>query len=129
MHKSMQKGTLNLMKKKSKKQKLKRKSKFRFHVVKTKEKKNKGGHPAYVFLQKGNIFIYVSITHSSEIDNELVIKLRQNPNPGDPRNAYHVLEIRKDTKDTFGSRHKNWKIDESDDEDIRELYNQKIKNR
>ena len=125
----MEKGTPKLMKKKSKKQKLKRKSEFRFHVVKTKEKKNKGGHPAYIFLQKGNLFIYVSITHSSEIDNELVIKLKQNPNPGDPRNAYYVLEIREDTKDTFGSRHKNWKIDESDDEDIRELYNQKIKNR
>ena len=80
------------MKKKSKRAYLKRKKEFRYHNV---EKINRVGkkikimHPAYVFLKKGNLFIYVSITHSNSIKGQIVIQLRKNPNPKNNKN--HIM--------------------------------------
>ena len=112
------------MKKKSRKARLKRKKEFRFHKVKVtgKNKITEERHPAYVFLEKGNIYIYVSLTHSESIDNVLLVKLRKNPNPKDNRDSYWVVEIREDTKDRFGRRINGLKMDENDDKDIRETY-------
>lgn len=113
------------MKKKSKHARLKRKNEFRFHKV---EFKTKGGknyyilHPSYVFLEKGNIYIYVTITHSNHVEGLLVVKLRENPNPIDERDSFRVVEIREDTKDKFGRRIQGWKINELDREDIFEEY-------
>ena len=113
------------MKKKSKRAYLKRKKEFRYHNV---EKINRVGkkiktmHPAYVFLKKGNLFIYVSITHSNNIKGQIVIQLRKNPNPKDNKKSYYVKEIRIDTKDRFGRIKENWLIDAQDDSDIREFF-------
>ena len=59
------------MKRKTKKQTIKKKKEFRYHNIVTfnkRGKKIKIRHPTYVFLEKGNIYVYVSITHSSESD-------------------------------------------------------------
>ena len=97
------------------------------HNIELKNKKGKVfqlKHPVYVFLEKGNLYIYVTITHSKEVKNHLVIKLRKNPNPIDRRDAYYVTEIKADTKDTF-SRKRKWELDPLDDKEIRELFNKK----
>lgn len=113
------------MKKKSKKQVIRKKKEFRYHNI---EITNGNGtitkirHPSYVFLEKGNIYIYVSITHSDNIENVIVIKLRKNPNPRDKRDSYRISEIKEDTKDRFSKRLKKWVMDLEDDEDIRKEF-------
>ena len=65
------------MKNRSKKQPLVKKKEFRFHkteVTNKGKRKSKGWHPVYVFLEKGNIYIYVTLTHSDKVENMLVIK-------------------------------------------------------
>ena len=112
------------MKNRSKKQPLVKKKEFRFHkteVTKKEKKKSKGWHPVYVFLERGNIYIYVTLTHSDKVENMIVIKLRKNPNPHDKSDAYYVAEVKEDTKDRFGRRRDNWKMDELDDKDIRNI--------
>ena len=116
------------MKTKSKQAKLKRKSEFRYHkqiTIKKNGKITKLIHPAYIIFEKGNIYIYVSITHSKNVENMIVIKLRKNPNPNDTQSSYYIDEIKEDTKDKFGSRHKNWIIDIEDDIEIREKIKKK----
>ena len=116
------------MKNKSKHAHLKRKKEFRFHkieIISKKGKKNKMVHPAYVFLEKGNLYIYVTITHSSQIEGKLIVKLCKNPNPYDERDSYFVDEIKYDTKDTFGRKQNKWSIDDCDDARIRESFEKK----
>ena len=111
------------MKKKSKKQIVRKRKEFRYHTIPV--SKSNGTitnikHPSYVFLEKGNIYIYISITHADNVDGAIVIKLRKNPNPNDKRDSYRVVEIKEDTKDRFGKRLKKWVMDIEDDQDIRE---------
>lgn len=113
------------MKKKSRKQSLKRRHEFRYY---NRMSINKRGrmiryrHPAYVFLEKGNLYIFVTITHSNSVENHLVVKLEKNPNPEDKKDAYYVAEVKQDTKDRFRKRLSNWKISESDDKAIRLFF-------
>ena len=113
------------MKRKSKKQVLRKKKEFRYHNI---EIVNENGsitkirHPSYVFLEKGSIYIYISITHSDSVKNAIVIKLKKNPNPQDKRESYRIMEIKEDTKDKFSKRLKKWVMDCEDDNDIREEY-------
>ena len=119
------------MKRKSKNQIIKKKKEFRFHrivIITGDNKKIKIWHPAYVFLEKGNIFIYVTLTHSNKIYNLALIKLTQNPNPHDNRQSFFVAEIRMDTKEKFTKRQMGWKMNDLDDKTIRELF-ETIKNR
>lgn len=113
------------MKRKSKKQVIKKKKEFRFHLVEAINihgKKIKIWHPSYIFLEKGNIFIFVSITHSNNIDNLIVLELRDNPNPKDKQKSFWVVQFKEDTKDRFGRKRKKWKMNELDDTDIRKEY-------
>ena len=116
------------MKLKSNKQKLKKKNEFRYHSVETinlNGEKIRIKHPAYIFLEKGNLYIYISITHSSNVKNHILIKLRKNPNPKDDRDSFRVVGIYEDSKDRFGRRQKGWKIDLEDEQDIRDEYKKK----
>ena len=116
------------MKQKSKKQVSKKRSEFRHHkveLINSKGKKINRLHPAYVLLEKGNIYIYVSLTHASKVNGLLVIKLKKNPNPKDKNDSYVVVDVSEDTKDRFGKRHKDWKIYDEDDLKIREMINKK----
>ena len=118
------KGDFAFMKKKSRHAQLKRAHEFRYHNV---DARNKFGkrinikHPAYVFLKKGNIFIYVTITHSSKVEDYVVIKLRKNPNPLDKKDAYYVAIVKEDIVDNFKKRERDWRMDPLDDADIRKL--------
>ena len=118
----LQKGVS--MKSKSKNAHPTKKKEFRYHNIKI----SKNGkvillrHPAYIFLAKGNVYVYVSITHSKKVNDYLVIKLRKNPNPNDNTSSFYIAEIFQDTKDKFGSRQHNWEINEMDDREIRKLY-------
>lgn len=112
----------------SKNQYPKRKKEFRFHkgeLLSVKGESVKKWHPSYVFMEKGNMFIYVSLTHSSKVDDLLVIKLKRNPNPKDKTDSFVVLDIRQDTKDRFGKRLKNWKLEDEDELNILSFYNKK----
>ena len=116
------------MKSKSKNQIVRKRKEFRYHNV---EIVNNNGtitrirHPSYVFLEKGNIYIYISITHSDNVENSIVIKLRKNPNPNDKRESYRIAEIKEDTKDRFSRNLKKWVMDIEDDKDIRKEYEKK----
>lgn len=113
------------MKKRSRKTQLRRKHEFRYYnslVINRRGQKVKFRHPAYIFLEKGNLFIFVTITHSKTVPNKIVVELRKNPNPSDKRIAYYVAEILQDTKDRFRRKLDNWDIDLLDDEAIRKLY-------
>lgn len=113
------------MKRKANKQLVRKKKEFRYHnisIVNDNGTITKIRHPSYVFLEKGNIYIYISITHSDNVENEIVIKLRKNPNPQDKRDSYRIKEIKEDTKDRFSKRLKKWIMDIEDDQDIREEY-------
>ena len=109
------------MKKKSRKAYPKNRIEFRFRKILLANKKYKR-HPAYVFIEKGNIYIYVTITHSNNVEGKVVIKLKKNPNPADNADAYLVEEIHEDTRDKFGRRLVDWELDPKDDEKIRKLY-------
>lgn len=85
-------------------------------------------HPAYIFLEKDNLFIYVTLTHSNKVAGLLSIKLRKNPNPNDKLDSYWVAEIREDEKRSFTRIKTKWSIDELDDKDIRDFF-EKQKNR
>ena len=113
------------MKKKNKHAQLKRRKEFRFHDVELTTpngKKKNIAHPAYVFLQHGNVYIYAIITHSNNVQNRVLIKLKKNPNPEDQRDVYVVDEIKQDTKDRFGKKRIGWELDPDDDLLIRSLY-------
>lgn len=104
---------------------MKKKKEIRYHSVKTIDKKGRKKsipHPAYVFLEKDDIYIYVTITHSNHVDGMMVIKLKKNPNPKDDSDSYFVASIMQDTKDSFGKKRNGWLVDDSDDLLIRELY-------
>ena len=113
------------MKRKSNNQVVRKRKEFRYHDI---EMVNENGvvtkirHPSYVFLEKGNIYIYISITHSDNVENAIVIKLRKNPNPHNQRDSYRIVDIKEDTKDRFGRKLKKWVMDLEDDNDIREEY-------
>ena len=114
-----------MMKKKIKRNVTKKKKEFRFHKVSVIDKRGKMisvRHPAYVFLEKGNVYIYVTITHSDRIKDVVLIELKKNPNPKDKRKSFWVATIKQDTKDTFGKRQKGWKLDPIDDEEIRKKH-------
>ena len=112
------------MKKKNKHALSRKKKEFRFKNVEILEGDGTITirHPAYIIVQEGNVYIYVTLTHSSNVDDKLVIELRQNPNPKDSEKSYYIAEIKKDIKDQFGHKLKEWKIDKLDDADIRRLY-------
>ena len=112
------------MKTDDKNKKFKRKREFRFHSVVPNTKKGKNAikeHPTFVFLQNGDIYIYVQLTHSKRIKGKVLIKLKKNPNPLDIRDSYYIEEICKDKMTNFGRNRKNWKIAKSDETRIRAL--------
>ena len=116
------------MKKKNKNAIIRKKKEFRYHKVKVKNKSGKEidiKHPCYIFLQIGNIYIYVSLTHSSSINGLILIELRENPNSLDLRKSYWIQEIKADLKSTFTKVLKKWKINKDDDADIRKLFDKK----
>ena len=116
------------MKRKNKNAFPRKRKEFRFKNVDVKKGKKitKMRHPTFVIIKKGNTFVYVTLTHSSNIKEKVVIKLRKNPNPKDDRDAYYVAEINEDLIDKFGKKIEGWELDENDEIDIRNLNN--IKN-
>ena len=42
--------------------------------------------------------------------------------PKDKRLSFWIVEIKRDTKDRFGRKQKDWKINIEDEKDIREEY-------
>ena len=111
-----------MSKQKSKNATKKKTRQFRYHKVYVLRKSGKRKpiwHPAYIFIIRGNVYRYVTITHSKTITGEEVIELRVNPNPKDRRKSYRVVGYHEDTKDRFGQIHKDWRINEQDDTDIR----------
>lgn len=113
------------MKLKSNKQKAKKKNEIRYHNVEIRKGNGKTiniKHPTYVFLEKGNSYIYVVITHSNKVKDYLVVKLRKNPNPKDKRDSYRVVKIYEDVKERFEKSKRGWGIDPEDEQDIRDEY-------
>ena len=113
------------MEKNQKHKVFKKRKEFRYHPTNCKGKDGKMvviSHPTYIFLEEGNLYVFVTITHSNKVNDSFVIKLRKNPNPKDERDSYWVAEIRKDEIKNFGKKHNSWNIDELDDKAIREFF-------
>ena len=110
------------MKKKNKRAHARKKKEFRYHAIKVQalEKKTKIWHPTYVFLLIGNVYKYVTITHSKVVNGKVFIELRKNPNPKDKRKSYRSKDIFIDTKDNFGKPRKGWILDPDDEKELRE---------
>lgn len=108
-----------MMKRKSKKN-TKRKNEFRYHVILV----NKNGrmkeikHPAYIWQQRGNIYDYFVITHSSNIEGVILIKLRRNPNPKDNKESFYDSKPKNDIKSRFGKKKKGWKLHPLDQQEM-----------
>ena len=105
-----------------------RKREIRFHPTETKTRNGKrkiSDHPTFIFLQNGDIFIYVQITHSKNIRGKILIKMRKNPNPKDIKDSYYIEEILEDNLVNFGKKHDKWIVDEQDESDIRKQYEKK----
>ena len=116
------------MKKKNKNAIIRKKKEFRYHKVKVKNKNDVEidiRHPCYIFLQIGNIYIYVQLTHSTIINGVILIELRENPDPMDSKKSYWIQEIKADLKSTFTKVLKKWKINKDDDANIRNLFDKK----
>lgn len=113
-----------------KKSVIKKRKEIRFHGVKIYNKKGikiNISHPAYIFLQKDNLLIYVSITHSNHVEDYFVVQLTKNPNPFDDQDSFWVADVRQDTKENFGKLKNDWEIDKADDEAIRNFYDKQTK--
>ena len=107
--------------------KLRKKKEIRLHdvcLITIDNKKIYIKHPAYIFLENDNVYIYVTITHSRNVKGFLTIKLRKNPNPKDKKESYWVAEIRQDTKNAFTKVKSDWSVDELDDKDIRGFFDE-----
>ena len=95
------------------KKQLKKKSEIRLHNVELKNRNNQLiniMHPAYIFLENNQVFIYVTLTHSDKVRELLTIRLKRNPNPNDRKDAYWVAEIRSDKKENFTKIKKKMEI-------------------
>ncbi len=79
------------------------------------------GHPAYIFAQVGNEFIFVGITHADITDGIRNIKLEKNPNPADNSPSYMRPFANKKHKANFGKKQKGWSITERDKNKARKL--------
>ena len=113
------------MKKKSKKVVAKKKNEFRYHaveIIKRNGRKTIINHPTYIFVEKGDIYVYIQITHSEKVKGLILIKLNQNPNPKDNKESYMVAEIKEDLKTSFSRIKKDWAMNEDDIKKIWELY-------
>ena len=117
------------MKSNRKLKQFKRKKEFRYKDIEVKTKAGKIKHikhPAFIFLEKEEMYIYVTLTHSKNVPGCIVIKLKKNPNPNDETDSYYVAEIKMDNKIKFGSRILNWKMSTDDEKEIRNFFD-KIK--
>lgn len=74
----------------------------------------KSGHPAYIYEKVGDEFVFLGITHSELSKDAKNIKLERNPDPSDKRTAYVKTKSQSDKQSRFGSRKKDWKLDDAD---------------
>ena len=112
------------MKRKAKKAIAKKRKMFRYRSIKVIDKSGRHlniRHPAYIIIERGNIYVHVIITHSATLNNKKLIELRKNPNPLDSRKSYRQNELFEATIDKFSKRLNGWKMDPLDDKDIRTL--------
>ena len=96
----------------------KSKNEIRYHSDYVKSLKKKVRHPKYIKSERGNIYDYHSLSHSSNVNGIEFKKLRKNPRPGDKRDAYYNPQSESDIKSNFGKRLK-WKLHPDDIRDIR----------
>ena len=103
----------------------KRKSEFRYHkiIIHYKNGKKKSiRHPTYIWQERGIIYDYHSITHSSSIEGISLKELRTNPNPRDKRKSYYDAQSKSDHKASFGRKRKGWKLHPLDEEEIQKSH-------
>lgn len=80
------------------------------------------GHPTHLYARNDKDDVkYHQLTHSSEIKDKetqktiTTVKLNQNPNPKDKRDAYFVPESKQGKLGEFGPIKKRWGLSKEDD--------------
>lgn len=84
-------------------------------------------HPAHLYAKNGKDEVkYHQLTHSDEI-NKLgikTIKLNDNPNPKDIRDAYFIPDSKKANVNIFGKIKKSWFLSKENDEILKDYRDQ-----
>lgn len=76
--------------------------------------KKSNGHPAYVFGEKGDSYIYIGLTHSPKTYKVKNYKLSRNPNPKDSKDSYVRPFATLDKKSKFSKPKKTWSLSKKD---------------
>ena len=88
-------------------------------------KKKKDKHPHIVVGGNRTSFKSIGITHSKKHGRRNNIKLKNNPNPKDPRQAYANKQVIQDFKFKYSKAFKNYKLSNEDIDELIEFLNKK----
>ena len=88
-------------------------------------KKKKDRHPHIIVGGNRTSFDSVGITHSKRHGHRNNLKLKHNPDPQDPRQAYADKQIIRDFKFKFSKAFKNYKLSDEDIEDLKKFLDKK----
>lgn len=85
-------------------------------------------HPKYVFERKGEIYVYLSMTHKPPKDTvKDYIPLEHSANPKDKRKAYINTKSESDNMGNFGARKKGWFFTDKDSKTVKGIIKQNKK--
>ena len=73
-----------------------------------------GGHPTYIFAQKGKKFKFIGITHANVTEGVENIPLEKNPEPGKTEQSYIRPNPDEAHKSSFGAKLKGWFFSDKD---------------
>lgn len=78
-------------------------------------RKNKDtGHPSYIYQKVGRRYVYIGLTHSPITNDVKNIKLEQNPNPKDNKDAYFRPKAAEASANRFKKKEQGWKLTKAD---------------
>lgn len=88
-------------------------------------KKKKDKHPHIVVGGNRTSFDSIGITHSKKHGRRNNIKLKNNPNPNDSRQAYANKRIIREFKFRYSKAFKNYKLSDEDIEELKKFLDKK----
>ncbi len=88
-------------------------------------KYKKSGHPAYIYAQIGDDFMFLGITHSPITRGIKNIKLDENPNINDDSVAYIKNNPQRDRQNQFDKEKLPFKLSEQDKKKVDKIIKKK----
>lgn len=84
------------------------------------------GHPAYIYAQVGNDYLYIGITHGEYTFGHKNIPLSHNPNGKDKTRAFVRGVTLRANRSAFGARLKGWSFTAQDKKIIRAIIEKRV---